>query len=260
MKRRFEKRLTTWMAVLSVACWGATAMASSVAILNSEAVSFTGIDSVGPLGDAANITTMATLTGGFAANNIIVTGTLTEVQTGTFASEADIAITAPGGSVTANGSTTASYTGTIATGPTATTIPTPFDPAGLVSFEFFESFNDGPGPDQTWDDVTIEFQEIGIMNGMADLGTLPSDGTMVTTSGFNVSGGLDFYDFVVTAPGVAAGGYLNIQTFDNGTGDTIDSEIGLFDSAGILVAFDDDGQGSAVVRYTACFRSARRTR
>jgi hypothetical protein len=222
------------------------AFASQIVISNSEAVPFTAVDSVNAIGDPANVMLTSTLVGGFVANNVVVTGTLTEVLTATYASEADIAITAPGGSVAANGATTSSYVGTIAVGPTATAIATPFDPAGLVSFEFYESFDDGPGTDQIWDDITIEFQNVTVQNGMFDLGMLPSDGSVVSATGTNVNGGLDFYDFSIGASGVVGGGdYLNIQTRDALTGDTIDSEIALFDSAGILVAYDDDGQESA---------------
>lgn len=213
----------------------------------TETVSFTAINSVGPLGDPNNVTMSAAVTGGFVATSVAVTGTLTEIQTGTYASEADINIVAPGGSVAANGATTSGYTGTIAVGPTVTTIGTPFDPAGTVSFEFYESYDDGAGPDQIWDDVTIEFRAPGtVIDGSYSLGALPADGTIVSNTGTNVAGGFDYYDFEIGAGVGAPGDYLNVQTLDPNTGDTIDTELAIFDAAGILVGYDDDGQVTAL--------------
>ncbi|MEM7587405.1 MAG: hypothetical protein AAF560_28715 [Acidobacteriota bacterium] len=205
---------------------------------------FTNVDSNEGLGDGANVIETALVTGGYTADSVIVTGQLTEVIGATFASEADINITTPGGAnFTANGATTTGYTGTIMVGPTVTSV-TDFDPgAGMVSFEFFESFNDGAGADQTWDTVTIEFGSVAIVNGSSALGALPTDGTPVTALAQpKVAGGLDFITFEITGLGVVAGGYLNINTSDAGTGDIVDTEIFLFDSADQLVATDDDGQ------------------
>ncbi|RMF85479.1 MAG: PEP-CTERM sorting domain-containing protein [Planctomycetota bacterium] len=236
-----------YLATACALCMGlGVAQASQITVINSEAASFVGVNSNESLGDPSNVVMNWTFTGGFNANNVHISGNLTEVLTGTFASEADIFATLPSGTLDIDQSSTGNYTGTVAVS-TDVSIATPVDPAGNVSFEFYESFNDGAGTDQIWDDITIEFQEIGIQNGMVNLGALPSDGSLVTYSGHNVAGGLDFFDFSIGGPGVgAAGSYLNAQTIDPVTGDTIDTEIGLFDSAGVLVAFDDDGQDFAL--------------
>ena len=237
------RKVLLCMCALSL-CLGA-ANASQIVVYNSETASFTGVDSNELQGDASNIITNWMFTGGFAANNIVVTGNLTQVLSGTYASEADILLTAPNGSLALNPTTTTSYTGTLAVGPTNIPVATPFDPVGNVSFEFYESYSDGVGADQTWDNISIEFQEVVVENGSYDMGALPSDGSFVTNSGTNVAGGLDLYKFSVGAGVANPGDYLNIQAIDPLTGDNIDTEVGLFDAAGVLVAFDDDGQETA---------------
>ena len=129
--------------------------------------------------------------------------------------------------------------------------------------------DDTAGPDQTWDTVTINFGTL-TTPAASRMACSPSGHSQRTGPSFlvpgqdgnswqtNVAGGLDFFDISIGP--VVSGGYLNIQTSDANTGDTIDTEFGLFDSAGILVAFDDDGQGSAGGTLTACSLSARRTR
>lgn len=250
MRRRLS------VALCIFALLAASAHASSVTpptFVVDQGVTFTDVDSNFGLGDAGNDTRTATFTS-IVSPDIQVLGTLTEVALGTFAGEANIDITPLGVNLDPFGST-GGYTGSISLPPGGSIVPFGGDPVGLQTFEFYESFvDDVAGPDQTWDTITINFGTVtdsgGIENGMFSIGALPDDGTMVFGPGqdgnawqTNVAGGLDFFDFTVGP--VASGGYLNIQTSDAGTGDTIDSEIGLFDSAGILVAFDDDGQGSA---------------
>lgn len=230
------------------------AQASIISVLNSEVVTFTNVNSNDGQGSAANETRSHTFTSGFTATHITVEGTLTEVQTGTWASEADILLSIPqipppNLDVIANGSTTTTYTGTINTGPTLTELASPTTFAGNVDMEFFESFDDAAGTDQTWDTVTVGFQEIAVVDGNFAMGTLP-EGPTVEGPGAEgnpfhsmVAGGLDFFTFSLGAD-ILPQGFLNIQTFDALTGDTMDSEIALFDSAGVLVAFDDDGQVS----------------
>ncbi len=225
--------------------------ASIVTVTNSESVTFLNVNSNEAKGDISNETRSHTFTGGFNATHVSVTGQLTEVLTATWASEADIEITfvppiKP--TTTANGSSTNGYTGTLSTGPTLTELAVPFDPSGTVSMEFFESFNDGAGTDQVWDTVTVAFEEVGIVDGNFDLGALPDDKMLHKAPGSNgnsyysnLSGFLDYFTFSLE-DGVLPNGFLNVQTRDASTGDTIDSEIAIYDSAGNLIATDDDGQ------------------
>lgn len=241
-----RKILLVLFLIAPIACLSQAAVGSAVVISNFETAMFSNVNSNDVLGDPSNVTLTWPFTGGFVANNVVVTGSLTEVLTNTYASEADIAVTAPNGSLTLNPTGVGGYSGTIPVGPTNITIPTPFDPAGMVSFEFYESYNDGAGPDQVWDSIAIEFQETVIQDGMFSEGLLPNDATTVSTTGTNVAGGLDYYSFTLSDAVGMPGSFLNVQTYDALTGDTIDTEIALFDASGILVAYDDDGQESAL--------------
>ncbi|MEM7311689.1 MAG: PEP-CTERM sorting domain-containing protein [Planctomycetota bacterium] len=216
-----------------------------------ESVTFTAVNSNFAMGDGGNDTRTHTFTGGVVSPDVRVTGTLTEVDLGTFAGEANISIAPLGLNLDPAGSATG-YTGSFAVDGIATGVSV--DPAGLQTFEFYESFvDDSAGPDQTWDSVTIEFGELTdpggrvVDNGMFALGVLPADGSVVSGPGqgsnayhTNVADGLDFFTLEIPAA-VGPGGYLNLTTSDALTGDTIDTEIFLFDSAGMLVATDDDG-------------------
>ncbi len=235
------KKTLSIVALLAVAGAG-QAIASEEAVLFSESISFMSVESFDGLGAVGNTIEMRTMTGGFAANSISFSGFLTEIATGTFAREADIEMIGPAGTFTLGPTSVTSYTGTIAID-TAGVISPAVDFAGTYSFEFFESFDDAAGADQIWDSLVITFAEVGITNGMFALGAV-GIGDTVTASGHNVAGGLDFYDFSVGAVG-ASGSWLNINTSDPETGDTIDTEIAIFDAAGILVGFDDDGQITA---------------
>ncbi len=239
-----RKSLVCLTIALFAACVCGQAEGSSIVVANSESVTFTGVDSVGPYGDAGNTILNHTFTGGFMANAIVVSGQLTEVLTGTYASEAEIDIVCPNGAGYLAPSSVTSYTGTLVVDPTTFTIPTPFDPAGEATFEFYEGYDDGAGADQTWDTITWEFQEMSVVNGNYNMGVLPGDGSIVSAAGSHVAGGLDFFEIELSAALNPASGYLNVQTYDPLTGDNMDTEMALFDSAGILVALDDDGQAS----------------
>lgn len=216
--------------------------ASEVTTTVLETLSYEAIASVNGLGDPENVVLNDNLTGGYMANGIRLRGALTEVRPNTFASEADLQLSTGSGSFFLNGSTTNGYNGSINTETLLNTDP--FDPAGAVSIEFFESFDDGPGTDQTWDAVEIAFVRNEITNGVFDVGALTPDGRPVLRSGSNVAGGLDFYTFEIGA-GVGSG-YLNLQTRDPFSGDPIDTDVALYDGAGNFVAADDDGQASGL--------------
>lgn len=229
--------------ILAATLFSATAAhASSVAPpLFSETVSYTAVDSYNALGDAGNTVLTANVVGGFDCAEIIVAGTLTEVDTGTYAREAHIAITAPNGSADATATSVGSYTGTASFGPLSNAVDPAFDPAGTVTFEFYESFDDDvAGVDQTWDTVDITFTSgSSVVDGGFDLGALPTDGTLVELDGTQVSGGLDYYTFTVDAVG-ASGTWFDALTGTTGV-DDVDTELAIYDAAGNLVATDDDG-------------------
>lgn len=235
-------------ALMVVAGLAGSAMASSVTTTFTSygTATFTNKNSIDAQGDVDNNTDTFAFTGGGTVNAIRVTGNLTSVIAGTWASEARVRMTAgAGNSFTAfnyQASTTNGFSGTLAVGPTQIAV-TPFTlAAGNVNFEWFESTQDGTAglPESRWDNVSYEFGNGSstVVNGNFALGTLPSDGSLVAMSGSHVSGGLDFYTFTIPAGVTNIGDYLSIRS---SAGTINDTEFALYDSLGNFVAEDDDG-------------------
>lgn len=136
----------------------ASVSASTIVITPQESTEFTMKPSIDAQNDPDNATDSAIFAGGYSANAVRVTGTLTEVATSTFASEARVEITGPGGSPInlVRATTTTGYTGTISFGPNDINLTTALDPAGTVAFEWYESVQDGTAglAEQIWDTVT----------------------------------------------------------------------------------------------------------
>ncbi|MDF1714369.1 MAG: PEP-CTERM sorting domain-containing protein [Akkermansiaceae bacterium] len=235
MKR---KHLLATSALSTVGCI-ATLNAATLSTVVVDSFTFTSVDSVGLQGDPFNEVINDTATGGTVINAIRVAGTLNEVNPDTWAEDAEVAITAGGEFFEAwGGGPDDTYFGPLSVGAT-TVLDTPIDPAGPVSFEFFESYDD-PGTDQSWASVTIDFLGFTVTNGNFSLGALPVDGSAVFLGGGTTApGGLDFYEFTLTSD-LNAGQSLTITTSDPGATLT-DTQLFLFDSAGNLVDTDDDG-------------------
>lgn len=108
---------------------------------------------------------------------------------------------------------------------------------GTWTFEFFESYDDS-GTDASLTNISIDIQDaISDPDGNYNLGSLPNDDSLVSSSGDLLeSGTLDYYTFTI-ANGVDALGWLNARTSG------MDTELGLYDSNGDFVATDDDGNG-----------------
>ncbi|MCC6284902.1 MAG: hypothetical protein IT439_06300 [Phycisphaerales bacterium] len=232
------------LGILAVAGIAAAAGASSSSAVVIGTASFVSKASMDPAGDADNITDSWIATGSGLVNAIRVTGQLTEVATGTYASEAKVRVSAGAGhafsSVDATGTTTGNYTGTIAVGPTITNV-TPFNlnSGGTINFEWFESFDDSANAaDQTWDFVNYEFVSNTITNGGAALGTIGL-GSQIVSQSQHVAGGLDFFTFDFA--GVSGNNYLNLRTIPGASGGSMDTEMAIYDSNGLLVVLDDDG-------------------
>lgn len=238
-----------------VACAGiasaSTSFTPSPTIVDT--VTFTNINSVDGQGDIDNVL------GNWAANNsgsvdqIRVTGTLQEIATATWASEARVRFTAGAGSAfpafNVQATTTGGYTGTFNVNSTVNVSPFSLTAGGAVGFEWFESAQDGTAglPEQTWTSVTYEFvQSAGptvITNGNVALGSL-AQGSTTNYSGGHVSGGIDFVTFTI-GDDVAGGGYLNIRMLGGATGGMSDTELALYDGGGNFIATDDDGSGAS---------------
>ena len=223
----------------------------------------------------ANTTLTATLSGGFDVAQISFEGTLQSdlpIEANNWTQNADIAIFGPGfvdltqqdfveSAFTGYNAPNAGsfgepepYTGTADVGPLVVDVSNPTVADGLFTFYFFErpspgeTEDDNPGgTDQTWLDISITFLAGGVQDGMFDIGPLTGAGVMDAGPGqdgnafhSNVVAGLDFFEFSVGD--VSGDDYLNIQTIETDTNDVIDTVMFLFDSNGVLVAVDDDGQ------------------
>lgn len=230
------------------AAFVADALASSSAFTPVGSVTFTNKESRDVQGDVDNVVDSWIATGGGTVTGVRVTGSLTEINTGTFASEARVRMTAGAGNsftgFNVQASTTGNFTGTLAIGPTVVSVPSfTLNNAGGVNFEWFESFDDSGNAlaDANWNSVTYEFGSNVLTNGGTNLGALPNNGTAVTYNGSHVSGGLDFFPFSI-GDGVNGGAdYLNISMVGGASGAMTDTEIAVYDSLGNLVATDDDG-------------------
>lgn len=237
-----------WILVLVAAgMFAATAAASSLSFGVFGAASFTNVNSMDLQGDVDNVLGSWVASGGGTVRVIRVTGSLTKIASGTYASEARVRFTPGAGHSFApfnlQATTVSSYTGTLAIGPTVISV-TPFalSSGGTVNLEWFESYDDAANaPDQVWDSVTYEFGTV--INGGGNLGTLIGDGVTVNTPGSHVAAGLDFFTFNFAGVNGPAD-YLNISMLGGGTGGMTDTEMALYDGLGNLVATsDDEGPG-----------------
>ncbi|MDX2131636.1 MAG: hypothetical protein SFY69_06265 [Planctomycetota bacterium] len=235
------------LALAAIAGTSASALASVSAFTPVASVTFTNKNSVDAQGDPDNARDSWISPVGGSVTAIRVTGSLTEVNTATFASEARVRLSAgAGSSFTAfnyQASTVGNYTGTLAIGPTTIGVPAfSLSAGGQVNFEWFESFQDDANlPESRWDTVTYELGANVITNGNFNLGTIPQNGTTQVIAGSHVAGGLDFFTFSLGGPVANIGDYLNIKMKFGATGGMTDTEIALYDGNGNLVATDDDG-------------------
>lgn len=202
----------------------------------------------GATGDAGNGVVMTSSVGGYSATIVRVNGTLDNTPplgvTGTLGSEADLRITPTGVSAfQVNGGVGGTYVGPVAVTNTITTRSAFTPGAGPLSIEFVESFDDTGTPDQTWTNVTIDFGNEVVTHGMFSAGSVPGDGSTNSFTTPVVAGGLDFYTFSLSA-GVIPGGYLNLQNRTPAGGSAMDTEMALYDSAGMMVNFGSTTFGS----------------
>jgi len=162
-------------------------------------------DSVGPAGNAGNAVFTQPYTGANTFfGSLAYTGNLTEINTGTYASEArwNVGNQSFGTSVNYQMSTISGFTGTI---------PISKNFAGLLvwanandnfRFEAYESYDDS-GVDAQWTDVSFTFADF--TGTFTDLGTFPAGAFDINT---------------ITA--------------------SFDTELALYTSAGALIATNDD--------------------
>lgn len=243
----------------------AAAVASSFALSAQadprESATFTSVESRERANDPSNITTSTTFAGGYAVGRLRVTGTLSGLIPASFASEARVRVTTPSGRVlTLQPFLISAFAGPLTINPAYELIVQPAEPdaAGLWTFQFYESRNDGAGADSLWETITIELDDDppppppGDHTTAQDLGEIGA-GTTVgqQTPEWPYYPAVKWYRFEVPVPvnpGTAT--YLDIDSnqtsYGTGNDAVTDTEIALFDQSGSLIAQDDDdGEGLA---------------
>lgn len=187
---------------------------------------------------------MFTATGGYSLGRIDVTGTLRSLGIGSYGSESRIRVTRPGGGFidlqpfpsATDVFSTLTWTGSFFHG-----LGT--NPAGGWSLSTFESFDDsGASDDAIWDSLSFSFtDEAPVIPSATDLGIL-APGATSASSTLGTTDRVRWYKF--TTGGDAAAGlstFLDIDTEGSAlAGVNNDTEIGLFNSSGVLVGTDDD--------------------
>lgn len=237
------------LALALVAGTAASAVASTVNFTTIASVTFNNKGSIDAQGDVDNArdTWVVPAGSGGSITSVRVQGSLTLNQSGTYANEARVRMSAGAGSsftaFNVQGTTTGAYSGTIAVDRSVNVTPFSLAGGGTVNFEWFESFQDGTAglPESTWDTVTYSFGGSVIQNGNFNLGSAPIDGVTRSTAGSNVSGGLDFYTITIPNGVTHISQWLNIKTSQPVGAAAYDSEIALYDASGNKIAEDDDG-------------------
>ncbi len=222
--------------------------ASGGGVINSESQILGGpFDHDGGSGAAGNSSTAAAFIGGFNATNVRFSGTSTSNDVGSWENEVGIEITDPAGffgetflwETNATGQTYTSFDydnsrafGTAFGGSIAV--------AGNWGVEFVDSFNDG-GIDSTSTNVVMTFEEVTAIsdsNGSFSLGSMGLGDSSSNFGELALGNLFDSYTFTLTDAGLFT---VETDFLAGFTGDLLDSEIAIFDSAGNLLAEDDDG-------------------
>jgi hypothetical protein len=229
-----------WLSSIALA----TLMASAGAQVR-ESVTYTNVNSDGPANHPVNEVRTYLASGGYTMSSMRIAGTLTRINSNSWASEALIRITAPNGAFTdfqmfnQRSFTTLTGVGTVYT--------VPFNPAGNWTFRFYESYDDGgPGNvDARWDSITFEYRE----DPVHDFGTINAPGTYSVTRSLGAREIL-WYTLVLTVDVTSASGlFLEINTLGSSLSTRNDTEIALYDAFGNKIAENDDiGGGNLLSR------------
>ncbi|MBX7135549.1 MAG: PEP-CTERM sorting domain-containing protein [Fimbriimonadaceae bacterium] len=192
----------------------------------------------------------------FGSTISIISGTLTEVNVGTFASEARVQITNNNTGKTGliQFTSLGDFTGSTnlaagnAFGLTGNIVGSAVNAGDTFDLEFYESFDDsGAGlADAVWSNLKFSSTvfvpptpppstELGLINDLTPVYTTPD------VSASHTGGAIKWYKFSHAGASNGAGTFLDIDTEGSG----FDTEIGLYDALGNLIANDDDdGSGS----------------
>jgi hypothetical protein len=209
-----------------------------------EIVAFNGVLSNGPLNNPANPVRSATLAGGYPLGRIDFAGSLSSRIPSTWLIDSRILITAPGGE-TMTFQPFASGT-TYSTQPFSTSrfFPSVADAAGDWSFRFYELVDNGGTAqvDASWS-ITITFtDEPPAPPPATDVGELAFPGASDTMQDL-VEGQVAWYRFsIATDVSLALRTFLDLDTHASTIDGTPpnDTQMALFNAAGVLIAADDD--------------------
>lgn len=254
---------TSAYALMLVALMTTTALADSNGmlggVLNTETVVLGGpFDHGAAAGDASNSTTTAAFagTGGWNATEVTIEGDITGViafNGNFFYGEGDIVLTDPGVGATTTwqnpaGTVADDGAGSVTAYSATLQFAAPTAAAGSWGLEFIDTFDDGAGADSISNNVSMTLSEVEADvdttgNWAMSPNTLNAIGDSATNEGeFLLQDIFDTYTFTTT---ITAG--INAETFfqDVLEGSTLDTELGLFDSSGVMVAYNDDGGAGA---------------
>jgi len=258
---------TTAYALIVAALMASTALADSNGtfgtVLNSETQVLGGpFDHGAPAGDASNGTASAIFASTFNATDVLIEGEITGVlafQGSFFFGEDDIVITDPGaGTLTWQnpaGTLADDGLGTVTAYSATADFAAPVAVNGTWGFEFIDTFDDGAGADSISNNVSVTLQEVTAdtdSSGVWSAGALSEGDTHTSVGEFITTGIFDTYSVTINDPGQT----LIVETDEDplgiSMGDTVDTEIALFDAAGLMIGYsDDEGNGLYSLMSTA---------
>lgn len=232
------KRIAILAVTVGLGCTGSSFAALTTGNLTGP------FRSGGAIGSADNDTYTYAYGGpSFMAGSITVAGDLSSVISGTFASEARVRLQAPDGTVRTTGALTSTGTFTSTAINTTVNLGSFFNgTSGNWAFQFFESFDDGAGTDALWSNVTITVNDFvppppPTCTSLGNIGDTSAVYATPDASATRTGGAVNWYCFTLAGPiNNAAGTWLDIDTETS----NFDTELGLFDSLGFLIANDDD--------------------
>jgi hypothetical protein len=195
----------------------------------SETVSFTSVDSQAGSG---MVSYNATLAGGYTLGAIDWSGFASTINDATWGNELTLDLSGPlgAGTITLGDGTT--YSPGAAFSGSSNLFAGAGDPAGTWTFDFYESYDDsGDGlADASWDYIDFLFGDFAAPE--------PPDATLVDvpsiTTGASTSNEVEWFTF-----DIGATLDMDINSFGSG----YDTELGLYDAAGALLADNDDTGG-----------------
>jgi hypothetical protein len=162
------------------------AIAAAAFATPQETINVGTLDSNGPLGNAVNGVFNYNSAGGYTLRKISYSGGLTQVNTGTFLTEARLLLTPPGGNPTTlfqPFTTGTTWTGTRAAAG-STILSSVYDPAGTWEIRAYETFDDGgtASIDARWSNLQFVFDNEGIVPPSGTGTYTPNTGVLGTNT------------------------------------------------------------------------------